>query len=74
MLPMLKDKKEASIALPSDSIQREPDEEQEYDFMESAAEDLCHAITSKDYKAIAEALRAAFDIMESQPHEEGPHI
>lgn len=69
MIPFLKHK-EAAASGPIDSIKREPDEEPEFDTLEAAAEDLCRAIEAKDYKAIAAALRAAFDLLESQPHEE----
>lgn len=39
----------------------------------SAAKDLCSAIEVKDYKKAAAALKAAFQICDSEPHEEGPH-
>ena len=74
MLPFLKLNKEASDAGPAESIERKSDHEEEYDVLESAAEDLCHAIDAKDYKAIAVALRAAFELLDSEPHEEGEHI
>lgn len=70
MIPYLKHKQDASASLPIESIERKPDEEPEYDALESAAEDLCHAVEAKDYKAAASALRAAFDLLESQPPEE----
>ncbi len=70
MIPFLKHKNEASASAPVESIKREPDDGAEYDVLESAAEDLCNAIEAKDYKAAAAALRAAFDLLESQPHEE----
>lgn len=59
---------------PVDIEVRKPDNEQEYDFLEGVSEDLMHAIHSKDIKAICEALRAAFSLLESEPHEEGPHV
>jgi hypothetical protein len=70
MLPFLKKNQEGSASGPIESIKREPDEEAEYDVLESAAEDLCKAVKSEDYKAVAAALRAAFELCESQPHEE----
>ena len=74
MLPFLKKNQESSMSAPVDSIKREPDEgAEEYDSLESAAEDLLKAIESKDSKEIASALRAAFEICDSEPHEEGPH-
>lgn len=75
MIPFLKNK-EASTASASEPIQRKPDDgsEPDYDGMEAAAEDLIAAVHSKDAKAVAAALRAAFEIADSEPHEEGPHI
>jgi hypothetical protein len=74
MIPFLKRKDEASVSMPADSIKREPDEEPEYDALESAGQDLIDAVKSGDAKAAAAALRAAFQLADSQPHEEGPHI
>ncbi len=72
MIPFLKRKDEASVSIPADKIKREPDDdsEEDYDGLEAAAEDLCHAIKAEDYKAAASALRAAFELMEASPHEE----
>lgn len=42
--------------------------------LNAAAADLIRAVHAKDEAAVAAAMRAAFEIMESQPHEEGPHI
>lgn len=39
----------------------------------ACAEDLIRAISQKDPQHIALALRAAFQILESEPHEEGEH-
>ncbi len=41
--------------------------------MEAVAHDLISAIHSRDAKAVSEALKAAFEIADSEPHEEGPH-
>lgn len=38
-----------------------------------ASEDLIRAVHSKDAAAVSEALKAAFEILDAQPHEEGPH-
>ena len=73
MLPFLKLKQDAASSSPVDAIQRKPDDEDSFDSLEVAAEDLCHAIHSKDMKAIASALRAAFELLDSEPHVEGPH-
>lgn len=71
MLPFLK--KEASVVVPIETKKREPDSEPEYDTLESAADDLISAIHSKDTPSVAAALRAAFDLLDSEPHKEGPH-
>lgn len=47
--------------------------ESEPDLLEICAEDLKQALKADDTKAIAEALRAAFDLLDSEPHVEGPH-
>jgi hypothetical protein len=74
MLPFLKKTKDASVSLPADTIKREPDEgSEEYDSLEAAAEDLYHAIQKKDFKAIAAAWRAGSELIDSEPHSEGPH-
>lgn len=72
MLPFLKRNQEASASAPVESLERKPDNEPEYDVLESAVEDLFAAYKANDPKAGAAALRAAFELMESQPHEEAP--
>jgi DNA-binding GntR family transcriptional regulator len=41
--------------------------------LNSAASDLIDAVHSRDVKGAAAAMRAAFELMESQPHEEINH-
>lgn len=36
----------------------------------ACAQDLINAVHAKDTKATAEALQSAFEILESQPHDE----
>lgn len=74
MIPFLKRQQEGSASSPVEKIERKPDDGSDYDGLTAAAEDLCHAIKAEDYKAAAAALRAAFDLLESEPHEEGSHI
>jgi hypothetical protein len=71
----LKQQKEASVSVPSETITRKPDEgsEQSYDALESAGQDLIDAVKSGDAKLVAAALRSAFQICDLEPHEEGPH-
>ena len=74
MLPFLKSKQD-SAASSSDEVKiRKPDSGEEYDVMHAVAQDLLHAIESKNVKDLAEALRAAFELADSEPHEEGEHI
>ena len=40
----------------------------------SASKDLLTAIQAGDEKGIAQAIKAAFEICDSSPHSEGPHI
>lgn len=42
--------------------------------LEAAAQELIDAVGVKDAAGVASALRNAFSILESQPHEEGEHI
>ena len=50
-----------------------PPPEADDDGLTTAADELIESVSRKDAQAVAAALRAAFDILESQPHEEGPH-
>lgn len=65
MLPFLKNKQDQGAASSSEVKLREPDDENAYDPMHAAAEDLISAIHSKDIKGVAEALRAAHELHES---------
>jgi hypothetical protein len=61
---------------------REPDEKPESEddkddpsaAIHACAQDLVSAINANDVKAVAEAIQAAFEILDSMPHEEGPHV
>lgn len=69
MIPFLKHSKEASVSGPVETIKREPDEEAEFDPLESAGQDLIDAVKAGDAKAAAAALRAAFELAGSDPLE-----
>jgi hypothetical protein len=51
----------------------EEQEGQEDHALEACAQDILRAIADKDFKHLALALRAAFDVLESEPHEEAEH-
>jgi hypothetical protein len=76
MLPFVKDKKEGSVSAPVESIERKPDEdkEDEFDSLESAMSELHEALNAKNYKGAAQIFRSAFELLDSEPHKEGPHI
>lgn len=77
MLPFLKHKRTAGLIVTT----RSPDgdkkelyqEGDEHAGLEACAEDIINAISNKDAKALASALKAAFEVCDAQPHEEGPH-
>jgi hypothetical protein len=80
-LPFLRKKNDAGIA--GVMVQhRSPDaegeghkdqEDQPEAGLRACAKDLMDAISSGDEGRVASALRAAFEICDSEPHEEGPH-
>lgn len=78
MLPFLDKKKVGSIVMAKmKGGAMLPDEKEGSENMEglhAAAEDVLAAIGAGDAKALAMALRAAFEICDEMPHEEGPHI
>lgn len=76
MLPFLKKRQEVSVSIPTDIVKRDSDHEEEEDFdgLESCCEEMIDAFHSRDAKALAAALRAAFQICDLEPHEEGEHV
>lgn len=74
MLPFLVKQKmqegTAQIVRPSDFEDKESDGAG----IKAAAKDLLEAIEMKDLNRIASALKAAFEILDSEEHEEGPHL
>lgn len=70
MLPFLKRSRQVGVIVE----QRKADRPEEASEMEACAQDLLSAIEAKDVKGIASALQAAFELADSTPHEEGPHM
>ncbi len=54
---------------------REPDYEPEgsEEGLDACSKDILEAISSNDIKRLSKALKAAFEICDSEPHVEGPH-
>lgn len=73
MLPFLKKTKEASVSGPVETLTRGSDES-EPDMLSSMAEELIEAIHSKDASLVASTLKSIFQVCDSEPHEEGPHV
>lgn len=79
MLPFLKkDRAPASTIImnrkPDGEMEEKTSEEDDNSGLRSCAEDLTRAVHAKDIDAVADAIRCAFEILDSEPHEEGPHL
>ena len=77
LLPFLKKSKDGSgNASGVMVVEREPDGDKvsQNPALEACAEELLDAIKSNDIKKVASALQSAFEICDSYPHVEGPHI
>lgn len=70
MLPFLRNRMEGSVSAEPESMKREPDEEGNIDALEEAMRELFKASSDKERAA---AFRAAFELLELEPHAEGPH-
>lgn len=77
MLPFLKPRSQSGLIVST----RKPDGGSEESHMEghedegldACSEDLIRAMHAKDTKGVSSALKAAFELLDSEPHEEGPH-
>ena len=75
-IPFLKNRaKDAGLITQICAPDEKPEQEHEEDHgLMSAASDILDAIETKDHKKLASAIRATFQICDSEPHEEGPHL
>lgn len=74
MLPFLKPKRaDGGVMTQLRAPDEKPQESQEDSGLESAMKDLIDAVDARDHKRMAIAMKAAFEILDSMPHEEGPH-
>ncbi len=73
-LPFLRNNNQGSGTVTH--VRRAPDspEDTAHDGLRAASRDLIHAFASGDEDKVMAALRAAFQILDSEPHEEGPHL
>lgn len=75
MLPFLKKRPNQGMIVESistDQSQEAPKDEA-LQAVTEAAKDLLYAIQEQNPKKMAQALRAAFEICDAMPHQEGPH-
>lgn len=76
-LPFLKSKAQTGVIIsqrkPDGGNELEGQEGEENQGLGAAAADLIRAVHAKDESAVASALRAAFEILDSEPHAEGEH-
>lgn len=66
-LPFLQDKAQVGVA-----VEHRGEAPENHGLM-SCADELLRAIEAKDRKGVMMALANAFDLLDSMPHEEGPH-
>lgn len=75
MLPFLKKQsRPAGISIEVRKPDHQEPESSESPALEAAAQDILRALEDKDSRHLALALRAAFQILDSEPHAEGPHL
>lgn len=77
MLPFLRprDGGGGSVAvIKRESDNPNKDEDMHGEGIKAAAKDLILAVHSHDDAKVASALRAAFELLDSEPHAEGPHL
>lgn len=79
LLPFLKDKRRDQVGVivkqrAPDSPDQSEEDGQDDSALHAAAQDILRAISDNDSKHLALAIRAAFEICDSYPHEEGPHL
>ncbi len=78
MLPFLKpkDKSVAGLIIKTRTPDEKPEDAQEDPASEihECSQALIHAVHAQDVKAVSQAIKDAFDILDSMPHEEGEHI
>lgn len=73
MLPFLKNKHQQTGVIVQNRTPDEPKDSEDQGLM-ACAQDLIDAVHSKDAKRVASALKAAFEIADSEPHVEGEHV
>lgn len=76
-LPFLKDKSERRSSQPIANLHYSPPTPPmppQDEALMSAAADILDAVETRNLRNLTEALRAAFQIMDAEPHLEGEHL
>ncbi len=76
MLPFMKPKHTGGLIVTqrkADGGDIEKHDDSDTDGLGACAADLIRAVHAKDEAGVAAAMRAAFEILDSAPHDEGPH-
>lgn len=79
-LPFLKPKASSVAGIiishrkPDDESQAAPEPGDDTAALEACAEDLLRALASKDAKMVADALKSAYEICDSMPHEDPEQV
>jgi hypothetical protein len=71
VMPWLK--KEADVAIPVESHKLRKPDDGEFNGLHACMDEFIAAVHAKDIKGAAEAFKSAFQVCESEPHEESPH-
>lgn len=74
LLPFLKNKRKETGVIVQERSPDQPADESEGDGLKAAAQDILSAISNNDSAALAMAIKAAFQICDSEPHVEGEHL
>jgi len=77
MLPFLQPRKQAGVIIAKrvgDKTEPMHEEGEHEPGLMAAVEDLISAVHAKDAQGAADAFKAAFEICESYPHEEGAEL
>ncbi len=73
MLPFLKQKQPGGVTTEYRKPDQEPEQDESDQVLIACMQDFSQALTEGNHKAAASAFRAAFDLLEMEPHNEIEH-
>ena len=74
MLPFLKTKPQTGVIIKEFKTNSESEKSESEQGLKFCAQELIKAVHMQDEDGVMKALKSAFEILDSQPHEEGPHL